>query len=282
MVCMKQKILGGLIGNLALSLRDRCEILQRAYSHPESIGTLANDQLATRLVTAICQPHKIFIDVGAHIGSIISEVAYNDPSIRIEAIEAIPEKIAALQQKFPFARIHHCAAGEFAGEASFFINLKQSGYSSLGRPEEFDRENIAKVTVPIKRLDEIVPSKDIDVIKIDVEGAELGVLRGAVRILNDSRPLIMFESGPQKDDGLGYTIEELYEFLVSKDYVILIPNRVAHNDVGLSRDGFIESHLYPRRTTNYFAIPKERRVEIRDKARQFLKGTTADEQPSTN
>jgi hypothetical protein len=45
---------------------------------------------------------------------------------------------------------------------------------------------------------------------------------------------------------------------------------VAHNDGGLSLEGFIESHAYPRRTTNYIAIPSERRVEIRDRARTLL------------
>jgi hypothetical protein len=116
-----------------------------------------------------------------------------------------------------------------------------------------------------------VLSNDIDVIKIDVEGAELDVLRGSMKILNESRPTIMFESGPQLESDLDYTKEGLYEFFFSRGYVVLIPNRVAHNDFGLSKDGFIESHLYPRRTTNYFAIPKERRIEIRDRARSILK-----------
>jgi hypothetical protein len=81
----------------------------------------------------------------------------------------------------------------------------------------------------------------------------------------------MFESAPQSNDNLEYTKENLYDFFVVNDYAVLIPNRVAHNDSGLSKDGFIESHFYPRRTTNYFAIPKERRVEIRDRARSILK-----------
>ena len=34
--------------------------------------------------------------------------------------------------------------------------------------------------------------------------------------------------------------------------------------------GFVESHLYPRRTTNYFAIPQERRAEAMSRARRVL------------
>ena len=53
----------------------------------------ANDQLATMLITKICGSHKTFIDVGAHIGSIIAEVHHNDPSTKIVAIKAIPQKV---------------------------------------------------------------------------------------------------------------------------------------------------------------------------------------------
>ena len=267
---VKQKLLGGAIGSAALSLRDKFEILHAAYTNSERLGTLANNQLATKLVTRICQSHKTFIDVGAHIGSIISEVAYGDSSVRIVAFEAVPEKIVRLRRKFPSIELHHCAAGESSGEVSFFVNIGQSAYSSLLRPAGADERAVSEIRVPLKRLDELVSSNDVDVIKIDVEGAELGVLRGSANILKNCRPTIMFESSWSGND-LGYTKEALYQFLSSNDYAVLIPNRVAHNDPGLSQDGFVESHLYPRRTINYFAVPNQRRVEIRDRARNILK-----------
>lgn len=271
MVWIKQQLLGGAIGRLALSFRDKFDILRRAYFYPESVGTIANDQLAMKLVTRICRSQKTFVDVGAHIGSVISEVASNDSTIKIVAIEAIPKKVVQLRRKFPLVELHNCAVGESAGEVSFFINLKQSGYSSLRRPVNINELKTCEIKVPIKRLDELVLPDNIDVIKIDVEGAELSVLRGSAKILHESRPVIMFESGPQLEDNLEYTKEALYKFLFSNDYVVLIPNRIAHNDLGLSKDGFIESHLYPRRTTNYFGVPKERRIEMKNRARSILK-----------
>ncbi len=267
---IKQKLLGRAIGRAALSLRDKIEIIHTAFFHPERVGTVANDQLATKLVTNLCQSNKTFIDVGAHIGSIISEVSYADSSIKIVAIEAIPEKVVKLRRKFPSVEFHDCAVGESTGEVSFFINTKQSGYSSLGKPASNNEAGISEIKVSIKRLDDLVSSNEIDVIKIDVEGAELGVLIGSPNILKGNRPTIMFESGPEPNSELGYTIDALYKFLVSNDYVVLLPNRVAHNGSSLSNDGFVESHIYPRLTTNYFAIPNERREEIRDRARKIL------------
>jgi FkbM family methyltransferase len=245
------------------------ELLWAIYKRPEGVGTIVNDQLATFLVVRLCLPDKEFIDVGAHIGSILSEVIRYDPSIKLYAVEPIPEKIDSLRRKFPAIQVFGCALGESEGEAAFFENTKHSGYSSLGRPAN----SVASIEkkVPLRTLDGLISSKKIDVIKIDVEGAELGVLRGGNDLIAANRPLVLFESGPPKDDGLGYTKELMWQWLDEHNFDVVLPNRVAHDGPGLSLDGFVESHVYPRRTTNYFAIPKERRIQVRDRARSVLK-----------
>jgi len=268
---MKQMLVGTAVGKIALAGRDRIALLHTALFCPEAVGMLANDQLATALATSLCRPNKIFMDVGAHIGSVIAAVMQHDPSIKIIGFEAMPEKIAKLRRKFPSIDLHGCAVGNLSGEVSFFINQKQSGYSSLARPSNVSQSTVKEIRVPIRKIDELVTSDQVDVMKIDVEGAELGVLQGGEALILKSRPTIMFESAPiPADDSLGYTKEAMWEWLNAHDYLVLVPNRVAHIDPGLSCDGFLESHRYPRRTTNYFAIPKERHLEIRHAARRVL------------
>jgi FkbM family methyltransferase len=264
---IKQIMLGSSIGRLLISGRSKFQLLSAAASSSESIGTLLNDQLASYLLPRLCAPGKTFIDVGAHIGSVIADVQHHDKTIRIIAIEAIPEKAERLHRKFPRVDIYNYAVGDQFGNVSFFINTKRSGYSSLGKAANV--EGLKEVTVSIRPIDALIMADNVDVIKIDVEGAELGVLRGAKKLINDNRPVIMFESGPDINE-LGYTKSALWELLTDAGYSIHIPNRVAHNDDGLSMDGFIDSHIYPRRCTNYFAIPSERRIEIRDRARDIL------------
>jgi FkbM family methyltransferase len=271
LIPMKQALLSGPFGRGAMFVRDKYLILREAWLFPESVGTLASDQMATHLITRIGKPNTTFVDVGAHIGSIVFEVMRNHAAVRIVAIEAMPDKVEKLRRKFPTVEFHGCAVGESSGEAAFFVHSQRSGYSSLGRPGNPADQSITEIRVPVRRLDELVAFADVDAIKIDVEGAELGVFRGAAGLLQKCRPTVMFESGPQGDDGLGYTKEALYEFLVANGYSVLVPNRVAHDDDGLTLSGFIESHRYPRRTTNYFAIPVQRRIEIRDRARNILK-----------
>src|SRR3974390_1970424 len=56
----------------------------------------------------------------------------------------------------------------------------------------------------------------------------------------------------------------------ARNYDIFLPNRVAHDALKLSLDRFIDAHFYPQPTTNYFVIPNERRMEIRDRAKFWL------------
>ena len=115
-------------------------------------------------------------------------------------------------------------------------------------------------------LDNLISSPDVDVIKIDVEGAELGVIRGGKRVLSGCRPLVMFESAPRAPAPLD--TPRMRCGGSSMSWVIrFVPNRLAHDGDGLSLECFLDSHVYPRRTTNYFAVPEERRIEIRDRAR---------------
>jgi FkbM family methyltransferase len=229
---------------------------------------VSQDVCAQILLSGLCRRSSVFVDVGAHIGSVIADVRHRQPSVQVIAVEALPERAAGLARKFPDAEVHACALGETDGEAKFFVDTRRPGYSSLARG---DNPDVVEISVPMHRLDSIVPeTAAVDVVKIDVEGAELGVLRGGGDLISRCRPVVLFESSQNGGEALGYPVEELFGWFAERDYEIYVPNRVAHAGPGLHREGFVESHFYPRRTLNYFAIPSERRSEIRDRARRIL------------
>jgi FkbM family methyltransferase len=266
---IKQKILNTFLGNFLLDVRNICDLLKIYSKEKEALGTLINDHLGAFLVCKLCLKNKTFIDVGAHIGSIISQVHRNDQSVNIIGVEAIFDKAVMLEKKFPFIKVHHCAASDSNGEISFFINKNKTGYSSLIKPFKNFNE-YKKILISQKRLDDLIHANDVDVIKIDVEGAELGVLTGSFNLINRCRPTIFFESAPDFDGKAGVKKIATWEYFQKINYIVLLPNRVAHEDDGMSLEGFLESHQYPRRTTNYFAVAAERRAEIRDRARFIL------------
>jgi len=252
-----------------MSLRELIDRIMTILWEPETAGATVNDYLASQLLARLCADQHSFVDVGAHIGSVIADVQFHCPGVHILAVEAVPEKIAHLRKRFPKVEVVGTALGDRRGETTFHVVTgKNSGFSSLGRPAA--EGQIREIRVPICRLDDIVADRKVDVIKIDVEGAELGVLKGSECVLADCRPTIVFESGPQLDEGLGYSRQDLWQWFTDRSYAVLIPDRVAHEDPGLGLESFLDSHLYPWRTRNYFAIAKERRREIRDKALRIL------------
>ncbi|MGD9632178.1 MAG: FkbM family methyltransferase [Pirellulales bacterium] len=229
----------------------------------EQLGQLANDELAGFLVARLCRPGMMFVDVGAHIGSVVAEVLHHCPNSPIVAVEAVPAKVENLRRRFPSVDIISCALGEVDGETSFSVDTVQSGYSTLA---ERNGSGAEKITVRLHRLDSVICGS-VDVLKIDVEGAELGVLRGGEQLIAKCRPVIMFESGPEEPL---HTHADLWQWFADRSYDVLVPNRLAHHSAGLSLDSFLDSHVYPRRATNYFAVPVERREEIREKAYKLL------------
>ncbi len=85
------------LGQIALGLRDTLLLHKTVRSDLENIGGISNDILARILLERLCEDDGIFVDVGAHIGSIIAGAARHSKPARIIAIEAIPDKVKALR-----------------------------------------------------------------------------------------------------------------------------------------------------------------------------------------
>lgn len=213
---MKQRLLTTYLGHVALTLRDTIGLLKCAVAQPEAVGMMANDILSTKLITKICAADKVFIDIGAHIGSIISEVQRSDASITVIGIEAIPEKVLYLKKHFPKATFFDCALGDTTDTVSFYVNQKASGYSSLTAPDSSTTHQIKEISVPLRRLDDLDNFNGVDAIKIDVEGTELEVIKGAQETIENNKPIIMFESGP----GHTQSKQALWELLQSLGYSV--------------------------------------------------------------
>jgi FkbM family methyltransferase len=257
---VKQRLVGNAVGSLLEGVRERWD---RARAPCTTVGTLANDQLALQLVVHLARGSGVFLDVGAHIGSVFSRVVKASPETQVIAIEAMPDKVAWLRRRYPTVTVHHCAAGEAAREVSFYTRPEQSGYSSLA-----NADGAIEIKVQMRPLDELVPHADV--VKVDVEGAELGAVRGMPRLLAQSRPVVMFESAPGAGEKLGYPLADMFAFWRACDYGLFIPNRIAHTGPPLVLDSFVEAHDFPRRTTNYFAIPLEKVTTVRESARGIV------------
>jgi hypothetical protein len=100
--------------------------------------------------------------------------------------------------------------GDEDGEASLFLT-SHSIHASIIPRERHYRE----IRAPIRTLDSLVAAGEVaipDVIKIDVEGSELKVFKGAKALLRDHQPSIVFEAD-ENMRRIGYTADDLLGFL---------------------------------------------------------------------
>jgi hypothetical protein len=113
------------------------------------------------------------------------------------------------------------AVGEKAGRLTFHVS-DIIGHSSLyALPEA---EEARTVEVEVVRLDDVAPAKRMDVVKIDVEGAELDVLAGMSGVIAKNPDLaIVAEFGPEHLKRVGQTPAQWFKAFADagfKAYII--------------------------------------------------------------
>ena len=135
------------------------------------------------------------VDVGANVGDVLGEMALSAPRGRHIAYEPLPELAAELRRQFPDIDVRNAALSDTPGEQPFFRVRSASTRSSFF-PDRANSEDLEQLMVRREVLDEALPPDYAPaLIKIDVEGAEAAVLRGARRILEEHRPTIVLEHG---------------------------------------------------------------------------------------
>lgn len=262
---MKTGIMNSGIGRALFSARRNWGLRLVSTSNPEQAGIVANAIIADRLITQICPEGGTFLDIGAQYGAIFSLAHACDKTLQVHAFEAESKKADDLKKAYPYAKIYDVAVGEKEGEATFYLNPKASGYNSL-----VPGDNRQEVRVRVAAIDDLLPEINADVLKIDIEGAELGALRGAKMAIERSSPTIMFECVLPKENSLGYSAEKIWDWFDARDYGIFSPDRVAHDAPPMGKETFCDAQQYPFRSHNYFAVPSARRRDVRDKARSIL------------
>lgn len=163
----------------------------------------------------------LLVDVGANMGYFSLLWAGTSPSGRVVAIEASPRNIELLRNNVKRNRLEERvtvvpkAAGDRAGSITFDAGpADQTGWGGISRDVSANT-----ITVPMVRLDEELRDADIDVLKIDVEGADTLVLRGCEGLLRERRiRTIYFEQNRQRMEQLGIPPDDAVRFLRGVGY----------------------------------------------------------------
>jgi FkbM family methyltransferase len=176
------------------------------------------DEQTTQVIRRVVQRDSNCVDVGCHAGMVLDHLLAFAPAGHHFAFEPLPDLFRALQGRYagrPNVALYRAALSDTTGPSTFHHVVSNPGYSGILQ-REFDRprEKVVKINVELLRLDDIVPAGlPIRFIKIDVEGAELQVLRGAARVLRESRPYVLFEHGLKASDVYATTPQAVHDFL---------------------------------------------------------------------
>jgi FkbM family methyltransferase len=159
------------------------------------------------------------IDIGCHKGEILDIILENSPDGKHFAFEPIPYLFEELTKKYKNrATILPYALSDNAGSSTFQLVKNAPAYSGIKR-RKYDISNpeIEEINVEIKTLDELIDIDDeIHFIKIDVEGGEFGVLKGAINLLKFCKPTVLFECGKGACDYYGTNPLDLYDFITNE------------------------------------------------------------------
>jgi FkbM family methyltransferase len=201
---------------LAPRLASRVEAVQHQISAADREAT--DNRNLELLLGFLLREDSNCVDVGANQGRFLSHMVARAPRGRHFAFEPLPQCAARLVEAFPGVEVHEAAVADAPGEAEFVSVVEDPAYSGLReRPYPGADWHTERIRVRVEKLDDQLPEDYVPtLIKIDVEGAELGVLRGALTTIRRHRPYVVFEHGVGAADRYATTPEAVHELLTGQ------------------------------------------------------------------
>lgn len=212
------------------------------------------DQLTQQVIKKVCKEATNCIDVGCHKGEILDLMIEAAPKGKHFGFEPIPELYSNLKTKYKNTgcTISKIALSNKSGMTSFNYVLTNPSYSGI-KKRNYDRvnEKDTKIDVQTEKLDVVVgDSYNTGLIKIDVEGAEMLVLEGAVKTIARCKPFIIFEFGLGASDVYGTEPKELFEFFSKLNYKLGLLDHWLENQHSLTLKDLEEEYF--NKSNHYF------------------------------
>jgi len=201
------------------------------HLHLDVTKNLQYDRYTMQIMKLVLKPDSNCIDIGCFKGEILAEIIKLAPDGRHFAFEPLQNYYQRLFSRFSGkATIFPYALSESQGISEFKFVKNAPAYSGLKtRDYNIKKPDIVTIRVETKALDKLIPETiPIHFIKIDVEGGEYQVFKGAQNLLKRNKPVVVFESGVSASKYYNTKPEEIFDFLTDnvnlklsllKDYI---------------------------------------------------------------
>jgi FkbM family methyltransferase len=184
----------------------------------------------TDFIKAHCKEGDVAFDIGAHMGIFSYFLAKQVGNTgKVFSFEPAPLTFEMLQHTIEYnhletvVQINQMAMADKDGELTFYIydNSKVSSGNSLSPLNPAGKHR--GITVKTMSLDDFFKAKQLtrlDFIKIDAEGAELEILKGGAKVIQQYKPFITLEVHPRVFVPVDKVMKELYDTITSYGYTI--------------------------------------------------------------
>jgi FkbM family methyltransferase len=199
----------------------------------ESAGTYASERLMTEIFTKLVMEGMTVVDVGAHAGyyTLIAARAVGNKG-KVFAFEPESSNYQLMLKNIKLNNHRNVtpvqkAVSDVTGPIKLFLAEDASGHSTIG-----DNTNQNAIPVESTTLDDYFADRiqQINVIKIDVEGAENAVLQGMRRVINSNPELTIFtEFCPDALKRAGCLPEKYFQKLADYGFVIYLIDEKKHS-----------------------------------------------------
>ena len=186
----------------------------------------AYETVETEFLKTITQDNAVVLDIGANCGWYALALARHRPSAQIHAFEPIPHTLEILERNVRHNGLSNIQAHQLAfsneeATLEFLYTPNCSGATSqalAGQPG--DQASLQKITCPATTLDRFCAQRALapQVIKCDVEGAELMVIQGGEATLARHKPVILIELLRKWSRQFGYHPNDVVALLARHGY----------------------------------------------------------------
>lgn len=217
---------------LIVELRDGL----RMYWNPDDLRTAPNMLLnhgeyeshELEILLREAKNATVIFDIGANIGWYTLHLAraIAPRGGRVVAFEPIPRTFAALRDNVRLndiegvATLRNVGLGERAGEVEFYLPAVTGSVAASQRPL-FEAQANEKIRARIERLDDVVRDLGVDrldLLKCDIEGGELLMLRGGLETIRRFKPVLFLELLRKWSKAFGYHPNDVITLLAAEGY----------------------------------------------------------------
>lgn len=207
----------------------------------------------TFLLCSLVEPESVYFDIGANIGLMAIPVLQKNNSCRVVSFEPSPNTLSFLTrtaERSSFRdkwKILGKAVGREVGVLDFFAASARMG--AFDGFQDTQRAGATqKITVPVTTVDlewEAMGSPRVSVIKIDIEGAELEALYGAIHCLQHEQPYILLEWNSTNLKAYNCSPESLLDFADKVNYQLYsLPHAVPISDAVSLRVNMVRTESF--------------------------------------